>query len=316
MEASVKQPFVGIDVSKWHWDLAVHGRGGVHRFDADDEGLRQLLACLENIKPALVCLEATGGYERTLREALAERRVPTSTVNPRQVRDFARALGQLAKTDKIDAAVIARFAAAFAPAADEPSSPEQQRLRSLRARRQQVVQSLTQEKNRLGTADAETRASIRRALEFYEEELKDLDRRLAELTGKHPEFRRRMSLLVTVPGVGAVTAAGLLADLPELGAMNRGEAAKLVGVAPINRDSGTLRGKRMIGGGRAPVRRSLYMATLVATRHNPLIRDHYRQLIARGKAKMTALVACMRKLLLILNAMLKNQTPWKEAPAS
>jgi transposase len=316
MEASVKRRFAGVDVSKWHWDLAVDGRSGVQRFDADDAGLRRLLECLEEVRPTLVCLEATGGYERTLRDALVERGVPTSTVNPRQVRDFARASGQLAKTDKIDAAVIARFAAAFDPEADEPLSAEQQRLRSLRARRQQVVQALTQEKNRLGTADAETRESIRRAIKFYEDELKDLDGRIAELTRSDPELRRRMNLLVTVPGVGAVTAAGLLADLPELGAMNRGQAAKLVGLAPLNRDSGTLRGKRMIGGGRAQVRRSLYMATLVATKHNRLIRSHYRQLIGRGKAKMTALVACMRKLLLILNAMIKNQTPWKEVVAS
>jgi transposase len=313
MEASVKRCFVGIDVSKWHWDLAVDGRRGVRRFNADDDGMRQLLACLEDVQPALVCLEATGGYERALREAIAERGVPTSTINPRQIRDFARASGQLAKTDKIDAAVIARYAAAFDPPADQPPSAEQQRLRSLRARRQQVVQSLTQEKNRLGTADAQTRESIRRAIKFYEDELQDLDRRLAELTGKDPEFRRRRDLLVTVPGVGAVTAVGLLAELPELGAMNRGQAAKLVGLAPLNRDSGTLRGKRMIGGGRAPVRRSLYMATLVATRHNRLIRNHYRQLLGRGKAKMTALVACMRKLLLILNAIIKNQTAWKDA---
>ena len=316
MEASIKRRFVGVDVSKWHWDLAVDGRGGVQRFDADDAGLGQLLACLEEVRPTLVCLEATGGYERTLRDALVERGVPTSTVNPRQVRDFARASGQLAKTDKIDAAVIARFAAAFDPAPDEPPSAEQQRLRSLRARRQQVVQSLTQEKNRLGTADAETGESIRRAIKFYEDELKDLDRRIAEATRTDPDLQRRMKLLVTVPGVGAVTAAALLAELPELGAMNRGQAAKLVGLAPLNRDSGTLRGKRMIGGGRAQVRRSLYMATLVATKHNHLIRSHYRQLINRGKAKMTALVACMRKLLLILNAMIKNQSPWKEATTS
>lgn len=316
MEPLIERRCVGIDVAKRHWDLAVDGRGGVRRFDADDAGLAELLACLEEIRPTLVCLEATGGYERALRKALQQRGVPTSTVNPRQVRDFARAVGQLAKTDKIDAAVIARFAAALGPAPNEPPGENQQRLRSLRARRQQVVQSLTQEKNRLATADAETRESIRRAIKFYEDELQDLDQRIAELTCSDPEFRRKMDLLVTVPGVGAVTAAGLVADLPELGSMNRGQAAKLVGLAPINRDSGTLRGKRLIGGGRTQVRRSLYMATIVATQHNRLIRNHYQQLLRRGKAKMTALVACMRKLLLILNAMIKNQTPWNETPAS
>ena len=236
-----------------------------------------------------------------------------SVVNPRQVRDFARAHGELAKTDALDAAMICRFAAAFNPEPDEAPTPAQERLRALRARRQQVVHSLTQEKNRLATApDAEARQSIEEAIDFYNEQLSELDRRIAELTATDPTFRQRLALLVSVPGVGTVTAAGLLAELPELGAMNRGEAAKLVGLAPINRDSGALRGKRMIGGGRTQVRRSLYMATIVATRHNKIIRRHYRQLLDRGKSKMTALVACMRKLLLILNAIIKNNSPWKE----
>jgi transposase len=306
-----------VDVSKRHWDAAASDRRGVRRFTADEAGVAALVSWLEELSPRLVCLEATGGYERLLREALHKRGVAVSVVNPRQIRDFARAMGQLAKTDAIDAQVIARFAATIGPAPEEPPHPAQERLRALRARRQQVVQSLTQEKNRLGTApDAEARESIQQAIDFYDRQLRELDRRIAELTAADPEFRRRLDLLVTVPGVGAVTAAGLLAELPELGAMNRGQAAKLVGLAPINRDSGTLRGKRMIGGGRAQVRRSLYMATIVAIQHNRLIRSHYQQLLSRGKAKMTALVACMRKLLLILNAMIKNQTPWKEAVAS
>jgi len=317
METVVERRCVGIDVAKRHWDVAIEGRKSVRRFAADAEGLAELLPWLDQVGPTLVCLEATGGYERALRMALHQRGYRVSVVNPRQVRDFARALGQLAKTDAIDAAMIARFAAALAPKPDDPPNPAQERLRALRARRQQVVQSLTQEKNRLGTApDAETRDSIREAIDFYDRQLQDINNRMAELTGDDPEFRRRIDLLVTVPGVGAVTAAGLLAELPELGAMNRGQAAKLVGLAPINRDSGALRGKRMIGGGRTQVRRSLYMATIVATQHNRLIRSHYQQLLRRGKAKMTALVACMRKLLLILNAMLKSQTPWKEAIAS
>jgi transposase len=313
MEAVSKRCCVGVDVSKRHWDAAVSSRQGVRRFTADAAGAAALLAWIEELSPTLVCLEATGGYERLLREALHERGVAVSVVNPRQIRDFARATGQLAKTDAIDAHVIARFAATLGPAPEQPPNPAQERLRALRARRQQVVQSLIQEKNRLGTApDAEARRSIEQAIDFYDRQLRDLDARIAELTAADPEFRRRLDLLVTVPGVGAVTAAGLLAELPELGAMNRGQAAKLVGLAPLNRDSGTLRGKRMIGGGRAQVRRSLYMATIVATQHNRLIRDHYQQLLKRGKAKMTALVACMRKLLLILNAMIKNQTPWNE----
>jgi transposase len=305
---------VGVDVSKSHWDVAVAGRSDQRRFTADAAGLRELLAHLDQLRPTLVCVEATGGYERLLQQALHKRGVPTSTVNPRQIRDFARAAGELAKTDAIDAAIIARFAAVFKPDPDEPPSENQQRLNSLRARRQQVVHSLTQEKNRLATApDEEARQSIQQAIDFYDRQLRQLNERLAELIESDPKFRRRVDLLVSVPGVGAVTAAGLLAELPELGALNRGQAAKLVGLAPINRDSGALRGKRMIGGGRTSVRRSLYMATLVATKHNPLIRRHYQQLLARGKSKMTALVACMRKLLLVLNAILKNQSPWKEA---
>lgn len=305
--------YVGIDVAKSHWDVAIAGQKRVRRFMADTPGLATLLEWFEGIHPKLVCLEATGGYERVLRAALQQQRLPVSVVNPRQIRDFARAQGELAKTDAIDATVIARFAAMFQPDPDEPPTPAQERLRSLRARRQQVVHSLTQEKNRLATApDEETRESIKEAIGFYDHQLRELDGRIADLTTTEPAFRHRLALLITVPGVGLVTAAGLLAELPELGAMNRGQAAKLVGLAPLNRDSGSLRGKRLIGGGRTHVRRSLYMATIVATKHNHLIRAHYRQLLARGKSKMTALVACMRKLLLILNAMIKNNSSWKE----
>lgn len=305
--------YVGIDVAKSHWDVAIAGQKRVRRFMADASGLAALLEWFEEICPKLVCLEATGGYERVLRAALHQHRLLLSVVNPRQIRDFARAQGELAKTDAIDATVIARFAAMFQPEPDEPPTPAQERLRSLRARRQQVVHSLTQEKNRLATApDEETQESIKEAIGFYDRQLRELDSRLAQLTSIDPAFRDRLALLITVPGVGLVTATGLLAELPELGAMNRGQAAKLVGLAPLNRDSGSLRGKRLIGGGRTHVRRSLYMATIVATKHNQLIRAHYRQLLARGKSKMTALVACMRKLLLILNAMIKNNSAWKE----
>jgi transposase len=305
---------VGIDVAKGYWDVAIDGERRVRRFVADAAGLAELTTWLEKLTPVLVCLEATGGYERSLRAALQRRSIPVSVANPRQIRDFARAQGELAKTDAIDAAMIARFAATFNPEPDEPATASQERLRSLRARRQQVVHSLTQEKNRLATApDAEARESIQEAIDFYNRQLRALDQRIADCTEADPAFQQKFALLVTVPGVGAVTAAGLLAELPELGAMNRGQAAKLAGLAPINRDSGSLRGKRMIGGGRTQVRRALYMATIVATQHNQLIRNYYRHLLARGKAKMTALVACMRKLLLILNAMIKNNSPWKES---
>jgi transposase len=315
MEAVLKGVYVGIDVAKHHWDVAIAGRRGVRRFMADAAGLAELMAWLEKLEAQLVCLEATGGYERLLRASLQKRNFRVSVVNPRQIRDFARSTGELAKTDAIDACIIARFAATFDPEPDEPPTPALERLRTLRARRQQVVHSLTQEKNRLAAApDAEARESVQEAIDFYDRQLRELDRRLTELTSADPGLRQRLTLLVTVPGVGAVTAAALLAELPELGAMNRGQAAKLVGLAPLNRDSGSLRGKRMIGGGRSQVRRSLYMATLTATKHNKSIRSYYQQLLQRGKAKMTALVACMRKLLLILNAMLKKKLPWREAP--
>lgn len=316
MEAKMEGPYVGIDVAKHHWDVVIGGQRQVRRFVSDATGLAALMALLEQLRPKLVCLEATGGYERLLCEALHRQGIPLSVINPRQIRDFARAQGELAKTDAIDAAMICRFAAAFNPEPDVPPTPAQERLRALRARRQQVVHSLTQEKNRLATApEAEARRSIQEAIDFYNQQLGELDRRIAELASDDPAFRQRLSLLVSVPGVGMVTATGLLAELPELGTLNRGQAAKLVGLAPINRDSGSLRGKRMIGGGRTHVRRCLYMATIVATKHNRLIRNHYRQLLERGKAKMTALVACMRKLLLILNAMIKNNSPWKETTA-
>jgi transposase len=315
MEAGLQGPHVGIDVAKHHWDVAIAAEKRVRRFTADAEGLAELMAWLTPLRPKLICLEATGGYERVLCAALHHERLPVSVVNPRQIRDFARARGELAKTDTIDAAMIACFAATFNPEADEPSSPAQERLRALRARRQQVVHSITQEKNRLGTApDDESRESIKEAIDFYNQQLRELDRRIVELAAAEPAFQQRLQLLITVPGVGLVTATGLLAELPELGTMNRGQAAKLVGLAPLNRDSGALRGKRLIGGGRVHVRRSLYMATIVATKHNDLIRRHYQQLLARGKAKMTALVACMRKLLLILNAIVKNNSPWKHSP--
>jgi transposase len=317
MAVDLQGPHIGIDVSKQHWDVAVAGERRVRRFAADASGLAELLEWLEPLRPQLICLEATGGYERVLCAALHRQRLPVSVVNPRQIRDFARARGELAKTDAIDAAVIACFAAMFNPEPDEPPAPGQERLRALRARRQQVVHSLTQEKNRLSTApDDETRESIKAAIGFYDQQLRELDGRITELATAEPAFRQRLELLVTVPGVGLVTATGLLAELPELGTLNRGQAAKLVGLAPLNRDSGALRGKRLIGGGRVPVRRSLYMATIVATKHNALIRRHYLQLLSRGKAKMTALVACMRKLLLILNAIIKNNSPWKNTLTS
>lgn len=312
MESISESTWIGIDVSKRHWDAVVSGHAKVHHYAANEEGCQQLLMLLTQYRVTHACLEATGGYERMLVDILREQGLVVSIVNPRQIRDFARAEGQLAKTDRLDAQVIARYAAMMEPNESKKPSKNQEKLRSLRTRRQQVSDALVQEKNRLGTQhDDDARRSIKEAIDFYQRQLKQLDEQLQQLMQTDRQFRRQLSLLVSVPGVGVTTAATLIADLPELGTLNRREAARLAGLAPINRDSGTLRGKRTIGGGRVTVRKGLYMATLVATKHNPIIRDHYQQLLARGKAKMTALTACMRKLLLILNAILKENRPWK-----
>ncbi len=311
MEPISQRTWVGVDVSKNHWDVAISGSKQGRRFTTDPSGTQQLIAMLMEQKLTHVCLEATGGYEQPLVAALHEHGLYVSVVNPRQVRDFARARGQLAKTDRLDAQIIAEFAAMMQPAPHEKPSKNQVKLRALRARRQQVNGSLVQEKNRLATQpDQDAHRSIEEAIDFYKKQLESLDAQIKQLMQTNPEFQQRLSLLVSVPGVGVTTAAALMADMPELGNLNRREAARLAGLAPINRDSGTLRGKRMIGGGRATVRRGLYMATLVATRHNPVIRAFYQQLLSRGKTKMTALTACMRKLLLILNAILKGNKPW------
>ena len=314
MERLEERTWVGVDVSKASWDVAIHERKHVERYASDADGCRQLLEAIATLPAVQVCVEATGGYERALVAALRERAVVVSIVNPRQIRDFARAAGQLAKTDAIDARMIARYGAAMRPAASETLGENQEKLRALRTRRQQVSEALVQEKNRLSTSiDRDARQSIEEAVEFYRRQLQARDEQLAQLMQADPAFRKKLDLLVSVPGVGPTTAAALTAELPELGRLNRRQAARLVGLAPINRDSGTLRGKRMIGGGRATVRKGLYMATLVAAKHNPVIRAFYQRLLQQGKAKMVALTACMRKLLLILNAIVKTNQPWKHA---
>lgn len=317
METISESTWVGIDVSKRHWDAVVSGHRKVHHYTAHQEGCQQLLTLLTEHRVSHACVEATGGYERMLVDFLREQGVAVSIVNPRQIRDFARSQGQLAKTDRLDAQIIARYAEIMQPKESKKPSKNQQKLRSLRTRRQQVSDALVQEKNRLGTQhDDDARRSVEEAIDFYQRQLQQLDAQMQQRMQADVQFKQQLSLLTSVPGVGATTAATLMADLPELGKLNRREAARLAGLAPINRDSGTLRGRRMIGGGRATVRKGLYMATLVATKHNPIIRDHYQQLLARGKAKMTALVACMRKLLLILNAILKQNKPWKFTPTT
>lgn len=302
--------WIGIDVAKTHLDVAVEG-GQTWRTVNDEEGITGLVTQLREQRPTLVVLEATGGYERDVTAALADASIPVAVVNPRQVRDFAKATGVLAKTDVLDAKVLARFAATVQPEPRTLADAQAEELRDLLTRRQQVVGMLTAEKNRLKQATRIVRPRIKEHIAFLEAELDESDRGLDGLLHASPVWRERENLLRSVPGIGPVVSATLVAALPELGQLSRKQIAKLVGVAPLNRDSGRYRGRRVVWGGRADVRRVLYMAALVATRSNPVIRALYQRLLEAGKPKKVALVACMRKLLVILNAMLKHRTPWQ-----
>ncbi len=302
--------FVGIDVSKAQVDVAVRPTGKRWTLPYDETGIEGLIPQIVDLEPALVLLEATGGLELPLVAALAAAALPVVVVNPRQVRDFAKATGTLAKTDTLDAAVLAHFADAVRPEVRPLRDAETQALNSLTARRHQVMTMLVSEKNRLGSAIGAVSPRIEAHIAWLEQELSDLDKGLRQTLRQSPVWREKDDLLRTVPGVGEQLSLTLLANLPELGTLNRREIAALVGVAPYNRDSGTRRGKRAVWGGRSRVRAVLYMGALVATRHNPAIRDFYQRLLASGKPKKLALVACMRKLLVILNSMLKNGSPW------
>jgi transposase len=302
--------FVGIDVSQSQLDVAV--RPGA-RFSApnDETGLATVVAQVRRLAPVLIVLEATGGLEVPLTGALAADGLPVVVVNPRQVRDFARATGQLAKTDALDAQILAHFAEVIRPAVRPLPDEQTQALAALATRRRQLVEMLTAEKNRLRTAPPSIRKSLRTHIAWLQRELTHTDADLAQAIQDSPVWREKDDLLRSVPGVGPVLTTTLLANLPELGTLTNKQIAALVGVAPLNRDSGTLHGKRMVWGGRAQVRATLYMAAVVATRHNPAIKTFYQRLCGLGKAKKVALIACMRKLLTMLNAMLKHRTPWR-----
>jgi transposase len=304
---------VGIDVSKAWLDVAERPGGEVWRVANDEAGIAGLAEHLEQREPAVVVLEATGGLENPVVAALAAAQLPVVVVNPRQVRDFARATGQLAKTDALDAQVLARFGEAVAPTPRPLPAPATQELAALVTRRRQLVGMLTAEKNRLGTAARPVRRDIQQHIRWIERRLAGIDDDLAKAIRSSPLSRERDDLLQSAPGVGPVTSATVLASLPELGRLNRKEIAALVGAAPLNRDSGTLRGRRTIWGGRSRVRAALYMATLVGTRHNPVLRVFYQRLLAAGKPKKVALTACMRKLLVILNAMARDHARWQSA---
>ena len=302
---------VGIDVSKDRLDAAIGPGGEAWQTTNAAAGITGLVERLQALQPATVILEATGGFELPLAGALLAVGLPATVVNPRQVRDFARATGQLAKTDAIDARVLARFGEAVRPELRPLPDEATQALAALVARRRQLIEMLTAEKNRLRLAARAVRRDIEHHIRWLERRLAGLDGDLAQQVRSSPRWREQDDLLQSVPGIGPVSSVTLLAQLPELGRLNRKEIAALVGVAPLNRDSGTLRGRRAVWGGRSHVRATLYMATLVATRHNSVIRAFYTRLLAAGKPKKVALVACMRKLLISLNAMLHENAPWQ-----
>jgi transposase len=310
---------IGIDVAKAELVIAARPSGERWTVTNDERGVKTLIGRLTREPPELIVLEATGGYELLCVAALAAAALPVVVVNPRQVRDFARATGQLAKTDRIDADVLALFAERVRPTVRALADAEAQELEALLARRRQLLEMLQAEKNRLGqvfgTGKRPVRKSLKAHITFLERELRMADTDLGAMVRESPAWRERDDLLRSVPGVGPVLSLTLLAELPELGRLSRREIAKLVGVAPLSRDSGTMRGRRFVQGGRTAVRGVLYMGTLVATRRNAVIRAFYVRLLAAGKPKKLALVACMRKLLTMLNMMVRTNTPW-HAPES
>lgn len=312
---NTERPYVGIDVAKAQLDVAVRPTGQQWSVANQEEGIACLVSRLQELSPALVVLEASGGLELPVVGALAEARLPVVVVNPRQVRDFARATGKLAKTDRLDAQVLAHFAQAVHPTPRPLPDAQAEALSALLARRRQVVGMLTAEKNRFHRARPPVRQDIQCHIAWLEESLAKLDADLGDSVRQSPLWREKEALLRSVLGVGEVLSVTLLAELPELGSLDRRQIAALAGVAPLNCDSGTLRGRRTVWGGRATVRPTLYMAALVASRYNPVICDFYQRLCAAGKPKKVALTACMRKLLTILNAMVKHHTPWRHSPS-
>lgn len=303
--------WIGIDVSKQHLDAAAVPTGEVWRVANDEAGISALVLALKEQGVTLVVLEATGGLEVPVAAALTLVGVPVAVVNPRQARDFAKAVGRLAKTDRIDAQILARFAEAVKPEPRALPTEDAQGLAALVARRRQLTEMLVMEQNRLASAPYALRRDIQAHVEWLKQRLKDNDKELRKLLKASPVWREKDNLLQSVPGVGPVASATLLARLPELGRLNRKQIASLVGVAPLNCDSGKFKGKRMIWGGRADVRQALYMAALSASIWNPVLKEFYNRLLAAGKPKKLALTAVMRKLLTMLNAMMRDNHAWK-----
>jgi len=306
---------VGIDVGKEKLDVGLTGQKRVQTWDNDEAGRAELSEWVVEQAPQLVVVEASGGYEAAIVSELVDCGLAVALVNPTRVRAFARAEGLLAKTDKIDARLIARFGATMKPQARARREEAQVELNEMVTRRRQLVLILTAEKNRLQTASPAMQAHIASHIAWLQAEIEALEQQISQAIKANPEWTETAKRVESVPGVGFITAATLVADLPELGQLNRQKIAALVGLAPFNHDSGKQRGKRRIFGGRTSVRSVLYMATLSAIRHNPIIKSFYQRLLAKGKLKKVALTACMRKLLVILNAMVKNGQDWSPSMA-
>jgi len=306
----MEEIWIGIDVSKARLDVAIGEAGEIWSADNDDLGIARTVERCSQLHPRLVVVESTGGLESRLVSELYLAKVPVARVNPGRVREFAKAAGLLAKTDKLDARLLARFGQAVKPAPTCLPSEEEQLLSAMVTRRRQLIDMRTAETNRLPTAHVSMQPNIEKLLTWLDEQISTLEQKINAFIQSHPDFKAKDDLLRSVPGIGPVTAAILLSDLPELGWLDRKRIAALVGVAPFNNDSGFHKGKRRVKGGRPNVRTVLYMATVSASRFNPVIRSFYEQLLKRGKLKKVALVACMRKLLTILNAILREHAPW------
>ncbi len=307
--------FVGIDIWKAWLDVAVHEQNEMFRAGNDDAGIANLVKRLKELKPERIVLEPTGGFEMLVVAELTHAGLPVVMMNAKRIRDFARATGRLAKTDRLDAKVLAHFAAALKPPVRSLRNEDEEQLSALLTRRRQVLDMLTVEKNRLVTVRAEMRQDIEAHVQWLSNSLKELDKEIGDFVEGSPIWKEKDALLQSVPGVGPITSATMLGMLPELGQLNRQQIAALVGVAPMNKDSGRKQGKRRVYGGRADVRSVLYMAAMAAKKYNPVIRKFYERLIQQGKEKKVALTACMRKLLVILNAMMRTNRSWRSEPA-
>jgi transposase len=308
--------FVGIDVGKHKVDVALGIDGPVQEFKNDEDGIEAVLELLAEQRIGLVVLEATGGYQRQLLASMLAKKVPAVAVNPRQARDFAKALGRLEKTDKVDARMLALFAERVRPPVRQVPDETLEQVSDWLARRRQLVEMLTAEKNRRHQAKGAIRRNIESHIAWLKTQLRDTEKDLSGTMSRCPAWDAVVDLLDAQPGIGRLAAITLMAVIPELGTLDRKKIAKLVGVAPLSRDSGTFRGRRAVWGGRAAARSCLYMATLVATKHNPVIRAFYARLLAAGKPKMLALTASMRKFITILNAIVRQHRQLPTAPST